>query len=361
MSMVLRTGNPFLLLLNYLMQQWLLIAAAAGVVVTSLFLHRMPKLDRNDLEVLWILGVLFIAVAGLERSGITRNLAQRMEQGRMVPLKLVSITFFLSMLVTNDVALLAVVPMTLMLNNDRKALLVILEALAANAGSALTPFGNPQNLFIYWHYKLSFTAFVLEIAPFSALFLLLLLLAALFVRPDGNTVADPDLLPVDVRVYVHAVLLVLAILCMLGLLPLLTTLVIPIYALIFDRRSLKVDFSLLLTFVCFFGLTDNLQTILSVRLEHPDHVFLLTACASQLISNVPATLLVSGFTDDWEALLWGANVGGFGSLMGSLANLIAYRLYVNHSATADKLEFTVGFVVFGVVAFLIGSGLYWLI
>jgi Na+/H+ antiporter NhaD/arsenite permease-like protein len=104
--------------------------------------------------VLFILFVLFVVVKGLQRSGLLLRLSQRIEGGQFIPLKLVIATFCLSMLVTNDVALTVIVPLTLFLNIDRKDVLVILEALAANAGSALTLFGNPQNLFIYWFYQI---------------------------------------------------------------------------------------------------------------------------------------------------------------------------------------------------------------
>ncbi len=275
-----------------------------------------------------------------------------------VSLKLVLGTFFISMVVTNDVALIAIVPITLMLQTPYKGWLVILEALAANAGSALTPIGNPQNPFIYWHYQVNPLSFVQEIAPFSAAFLVLLVVLALRI-PTHQVVAEEQTAEplFNRKTWIHAGLLMLVVGCVLGLLPLYWTLVVFLYAVAFDKKSLKIDFLLLATFVAFFLLTDNVRTIVDAVIRHPDHIFLITALGSQLVSNVPATLLMSGYTNDWQALLWGASVGGFGSLVGSLANLIAYRLYIDQ-ARQDAGRFTVMFLLAGGVAFLLGVLLY---
>ncbi len=353
-------SSPGAVMLDYLAREWLLVSALAGVLVTSLYLGALPRLSAGDLEVLWILAVLFVAVRGLALSGFTARVAFWLERGERVPFKLVLGAFFLSMVVTNDVALMTMVPLTLTLRSRRKGLLVILEALAANAGSALTPFGNPQNLYIYWYYQVAPVAFMQEIAPLVLLFFVLLSLAAWWVPADDGPDEATQAPQVSVGAWIHGALLALVILCVLGLLPLAWTLVVIGYALIRDRDSLKIDFGLLATFAAFFLLTDNLEQILSRLLHHPDHVFLLTALGSQLISNVPATLLVSSYTEHWQPLLWGASVGGFGSLIGSMANLIAYRLYLAQ-APAEARVFTTAFLAWGFAAFVIGAGLYYLL
>jgi Na+/H+ antiporter NhaD/arsenite permease-like protein len=104
-----------------------------------------------------------------------------------------------------------------------------------------------------------------------------------------------------------------------------------------------------------------MKTLFPANLEYSGHTFLLSAVSSQLISNVPTTLLLAKFTTQWQALLWGVNVGGFGSLMGSLANLIAYRFYTTHSSTSSPVRFTIKFMLFGYVAFFIGVGLYFIV
>jgi len=251
----------------------------------------------------------------------------------------------------------------LLANINKKGILVILEALAANAGSALTPIGNPQNLFIYWIYAIHPAQFVMNIAPFS-LFFFILISFATYLLAGNETRQKPKLLKVEIhsKAYSYLILLVTLILVVLHLLPVFFSMIVFIYALLFDRRSLKVDYALLLTFICFFGLADNLKDVFSSDINRSANIFLYTAGLSQIISNVPATLLLSKFTSQWDALLWGSNVGGFGSLVASLANLIAYKLYISHGASKNKrVSFTVLFLVMGYIALMIGIGLYFLI
>ncbi|WP_457573679.1 SLC13 family permease [Desulfolithobacter sp.] len=342
----------------YITGEWLLLTSMAGLLGTSIGRKGLPAFSRSDLEIIYILAVLLVAVRGLETSGLIDYLALRLEKGRYIALKLTGGAFFLSMVVTNDVALVVLVPLTLSLRTDRKDILVILQVLAVNAGSALTPFGNPQNLFLYWHYRIDPAGFVATIAPFSAIFFLLIMLAAFFVRVSGSTRGRDGDIPISGQGVVHAVLLLIVILSVLRILPLQATGAVAMYALSCNREALKIDYGLLLTFFCFFGLAENLQQLSAATLEHTSHVFLGTALASQLISNVPATLLFAKFTPHWQALLWGSSVGGFGSLVGSLANLIAWRLYTNHGSTGQPFRFTLQFLGLGYLAFFLGLGLY---
>lgn len=345
-------------LFDFILKEWLLIASAAGLVVTSVYLNRLPSFSIAECQVLFILAVLFVAVKGLEQSGLILRLSQGVEKGKFIPLKLIVVTFFLSMLVTNDVALIVIVPLTLVLNTNRKDILVILEALAANAGSALTPFGNPQNLFIYWFYDVRAEAFIISIAPFSLVFLVLLVLASLLISTSNNKVLKPETAKIKYQVFIYGALLLTVILAVLHILPVQVAFIVIIYAIIFDRNSLRIDYALLLTFACFFGLAENMQSIFAANIEHSGHIFIFSALLSQIISNVPATLLLAKFTTQWKALLWGTNVGGFGSLVGSLANLIAYKLYITHEDTNNAVSFTTKFLLLGYGAFLIGIILY---
>ena len=340
-----------------LAREWLLTGSILGVLSTSLFLQRWPHLDTSDLEVVWLIGVLLVAVNGLQQSGLMHRLTWWLETGSHAPVKLVLGVYFLSMLVTNDVALVIAVPITLMMETQHKERLVILEALAANAGSALSPIGNPQNLYIYWHYQPDPLTFAREIAPFSLFFLaLLVILTAGLPSPPASPGQHPKP-PLHASTWRNAGLLPLAIACVLGWIPFLWSLVVPLYAAMFDRESLKIDFLLLTTLITFFLLTDNITIMLGGAIRHPEHIFLLTALGSQLISNVPATLLVSGYTNNWQALLWGASVGGFGSLMGSLANLIAYRLYIAQNRQS-AFRFAAMFLITGGIAFCLGTLLF---
>ncbi len=345
--------------LHFILREWLLLAAASGLILTSVHLHRLPVCSAAEYEVLFILFVLFVAVKGLEKTGLLSRLSAGIEKGSFIPLKLVLATFLLSMVVTNDVALIVIVPLTLALRTRRKDILVILEALAANAGSALTPIGNPQNLFIYWFYSIRPQEFVLAIAPLSVVFLFLLAAASLLVKTPESSPASGQSPKVERLAPLYGVLLVIAILSVFHVLPMSVDLLVILCALVLDRRSLRVDYPLLLTFFCFFGLTENLEVLLAAELENSRHIFLASAAASQIMSNVPGTILFAKFTRQWKALLWGANVGAFGSLVGSLANLIAYKLYVTDGSTENPVSFTTKFLVLGYLMFFIGIGLYW--
>jgi len=347
--------------IGFILKEWLLLMAGTGFVLTSIYTKHLPSFSRDELQVLFILFSLFVAVRGLQSSGFVLQIAQKIERGSAIPLKLVLATFALSLLVTNDVALIVIVPLTLSLNIGRKDILVILEALAANAGSALTPFGNPQNLFIYWFYQLQPLEFIRTIAPFSLTFLVLLAAASFFTGTGRNETGTTALQKVEKTAYAHGILLVCILLSVLRMLPVSLGLLVLLFALLFDRRALRIDYGLLLMFLLFFGIANNVETMLGSKIGTIKNVFLLSAFSSQAISNVPAALLFSKFTPHWEALLWGVNTGGFGSLFGSLANLIAYRIYVADETTGDTASFTMRFLAIGYAAFLIAIGLYFLL
>ncbi len=344
--------------LDCLLKEWLLLISFSGVAVTSVYLNRLPSYSINDLQIIFILTALFVVVKGFERSGLIVRLSQCLEKGAFLPLKLVCATFFLSMVVTNDVALIVIVPLTLALTTNQKDILIILEALAANAGSALTPFGNPQNLFIYWFYNIQPETFILSIAPFSMTFIALFVLASLFVKISNNRETNHANATIKYSAFIYGALLLTVILTILRILPVRAGIIVIIYAILFDRGSLHIDYALLLTLICFFGISENMKSIFATHLENAGHIFIFSALASQVVSNVPATLLFAKFTTQWKALLWGANVGGFGSLVGSLANLIAYRLYTSHESTNNSAVFTIKFIFLGYLAFFIGIGLY---
>jgi Na+/H+ antiporter NhaD/arsenite permease-like protein len=347
--------------IDFILREWLLSVAAVSLLLTSLYTGRLPVYSMDELEVLFILFFLFIAVNGLQQSGLIVKMAGYMEKGRLLPVKLVVTTFFLSMLVTNDIALIVMVPLTLSLNINRKDILVILEALAANAGSALTPIGNPQNLFIYWFYSIHPFEFVKTVLPFSISFLLILPLISFFAadKNDQEKLQEPVLAGGFARIY--AGLLFLVLLTVLHLLPVWIGVFTFIFAFFFDRQALRIDYALLFSFFFFFGLAENLKTLLASEISHSGHIFLFSALASQVMSNVPATLLFAKFTSNWKALLWGVNAGGFGSLFGSLANLIAYKIYVTHEDSHDITMFTVKFLVMGYSALFLSAGLYYLL
>ncbi len=336
-----------------------MVASGGGLVLTCFYTKRLPVYSDHELQVLLLLFLLFITVNGLQRSGAISRIAQCMENGGFTALKLTVATFFLSTLVTNDVALITIVPLTLAINVNRKGILVILETLAANAGSALTPMGNPQNLYIYWFYGCSAAAFIKTIAPFSLTFLVLLITIALFVETENISSHNSRSQKMNDKAYGFGILLVILLLIIFHVLPISVSVAVILFAFIFDRQSFKIDYTLLLTFLFFFGISDNIKVLIPSEIAHSSHTFLFAVLASQIMSNVPAALLFTKFTRHWQPLLWGVNTGGFGSLFGSLANLIAYKIYITNSTMDDTDRFTMRFLVAGYMALIISIGLYY--
>ena len=244
-------------IVEFVFREWLLCGAFVGLVLTSLQLKRVPVVSGAEFQVAFLLWLLLVATKGLERSRAVEWLSRGIERGRLAGLKLVAITFFLSMVVTNDVALIVVVPLTLSLETARKDILVILEALAANAGSALTPLGNPQNLFIYWTYRLSLGEFLACMAPLSGVSLVVLSVLWWVLARTPRSDATGGSVVMGRLAYGYVGLLVVVLLIVVRVLPVAAGVIVPVFAIAFDRRALRVDYLLLATFFCFFGLADS--------------------------------------------------------------------------------------------------------
>lgn len=305
-----------------------------------------------DFRVLALLFCLMAVVSGLQECGLFGVLAQRLLTGkrqlRLLYLLLVMLPFFVSMLVTNDVALITFVPfgiMVLELVGRRDSLIpvIVLQTIGANLGSMATPVGNPQNLFLYSRYGLKpgeFFGTVLPVAAFS----LIALAAACLLGFSGQRleIAFPERQKItSVKSFTcFCVLFVLCLLCVFRVLPYGVLLAIVCGALLaVDRRIFRqVDYGLLITFVCFFIFAGNLGRIEGIRslLEGwmAQSALYASAAASQVISNVPAAVLLSGFTDQWQGLLLGVNIGGLGTPIASLASLISFRLYMKTSSAS---------------------------
>ncbi|MDD3346795.1 MAG: SLC13 family permease [Oscillibacter sp.] len=320
------------------------IAALCAAATMLLVTPDSSYFDYIDLRVLCLLACLMAVVAGFQSCGAFEWLAVRLLRrggnGTALGVALVLLPFFASMLVTNDVALLTFVPFTLLVLEElgcrRCAVwLVVLQTLAANLGSMATPVGNPQNLFLYGAYRLSPGAFFSAMLPLTGISLVCLTVAALPALP--RALHAPQLEEQAIRspkkLVGYGVLFALCLLTVFRVLPFwaLTALVLVAVALMEPKLLRGLDYGLLATFVCFFIVSGNLGRVAAVRtflqglLERST---LLTAVlTSQVISNVPAAVLLSGFTDDWCALLEGVNIGGLGTPIASLASLISMKLY----------------------------------
>lgn len=326
----LLTTNPFLT------------ATAVAALLTCLL---VPP-DRTYLEYpeyrtlvgLWC----FLTVIGaLDRTHLVTAVAEGvvgvLRTRRALVVGLVLLTMLGSMLITNDMALLTFLPLaTLALratgDEEHLAYVFVLQTVAANLGGMITPFGSPQNLFLFQYYGLSVGDLVAVMAPPFVLSVVLLLLACLHV-PDG------PIRPVAARTAVrwrpaaaHLVLFAVAVALVVRVLPVWSGLVVVAAVALVDVRALRsVDYGLLATFVLFFVFAGNLERVpaasgfLQDLLQ--DHVLLWSVAGSQLVSNVPTALLFAPFTDDWRALLLGVNIGGVGTVVASLASLITLRRY----------------------------------
>lgn len=302
-----------------------------------------------DYQTIALLFCLMAVMAGFQKLGIFsyigRELLGRVRTGRQAAAVLVGLCFFSSMAITNDVALITFVPfaLTVLRMAGLSGLIlpvVALQTIAANLGSMLTPIGNPQNLYLYGKSGLGAGAFIRLMLPYCGLSLGLLAVSLLFVD-NGRIRKERVGQETEGKICrgkagMYLVLFAACVAAVARLLPWPAVLAAVILVLLVADRSvfLAVDYSLLLTFVGFFVFIGNMGR-LPVFKEFLGGILLgreaLTAvAASQVISNVPAALLLSGFTDRWESLIVGANLGGLGTLIASMASLISYKSIARH-------------------------------
>ncbi len=351
----------------------LLIAALAALLSCFFVPPDAAYLGYFDLRTLALLYCLMTVVAGLRQAGLFAQLAhklcERVKSVRMIGLLLVLLSFFSAMFITNDVALLTFVPFAVvvlgMAERKRELLyIVVLQTVAANLGSMLTPVGNPQNLYLYSYYDLSMGDFLRATLPVWLVSLALVALLCLVLSPAPLSVflgEEPDVEKKSLWLY-----FALFGVCLLTVLRLLRwelmLLLVVLVLLILDRKSLlKADFMLLLTFVAFFIFSGNLARMEAVdgllRRLLEGRVYLTSLLFSQVISNVPSALLLSGFTADAKNLLLGVNIGGLGTPIASLASLIGMKLYA-HSEHADTGRYLAVFTAVNLALLALLSLLY---
>ena len=327
---------------QFLKQETVLCVALALAAVSSLF--QRPKLEYIDFAVLIILLSLMLVVAGLKSVSFldwtARELLKRCASWRSVVLALVGVTYVSSMFVTNDVALITFVPLALIIGRALKrdvARVIILQTLAANLGSMVTPPGNPQNLFLYAHYHYTAASFFAVMAVPGLLSIIYLGILIWRGRNDALTLELPQQAkPAFWQTVLLLALLALNIAAVLHWVDKTLALGITVaYVLLKHRRLLlQVDYSLLVTFVGFFIFIGNIShTSLALYLKQSllgtaAGTYVAGVLASQFISNVPAAMLLAGLTTEADALLLGVNIGGLGTLIASMASVISYKLFV---------------------------------
>ena len=355
---------------NFLKKEPVLSISSVCALLT-LFLVPPDKeyLSYIDFRVLAILFCLMAVVAGFKNAGVfdvlTYRILKSIKSGKILAVTLVMLPFFSSMLVTNDVALIVFIPFTIALLSElgykkETVPLIVLQTVAANLGSMATPVGNPQNLFLYSTFSLGAREFFGTALPLTAVSFVALFISSLPVLPDKLDIGTlrEEKITDKFRLTVYAVLFVLSVLTVFRLVPYQLTAVITviIFALLCRELFKEIDFMLLLTFVCFFVISENLGRTEAVRelLQNllEKSTLLTSVGASQIISNVPAAVLLSGFTDNWKELLEGVNIGGLGTPVASLASLITLKLYMK-SPDAKIIKFLGIFTVANVAGLIL--------
>jgi Na+/H+ antiporter NhaD/arsenite permease-like protein len=322
---------------------WTLVAVF--IILSAVAPARIPHYPQLiDWNTVMALAGLLILARGIEISGylqrIARLLIARLHTQRMLAGFLVAASALLAMVLTNDIALFVIVPLTVGLRRIASvpvARLVVFEALAVNAGSLLTPIGNPQNLFLWRIANVPFFVFMRDMLPlfFTVAVLLAILTVAVF--PALRITLTPrvdeaprcrSLLLISAGLFVPFIVLVqlhataLALVC------------VGVLFVIAERRVLRrVDWTLILVFGLMFIDLRLIADLGAVRtlmahlpLGNPHALFATGVVASQFISNVPAAILLAEYSQNWHLIAYGVNVGGFGFVAGSLANIIALRI-----------------------------------
>lgn len=322
----------------------MLIALLAAIVTSCIVPPDKEYIGYFDFKTLTCLFCVLAVVCALKNIKFFYILALKIVQvfknARISVLALVYITFIGSMLIANDMALLTFLPLgylVLTTTGKRKYMAVtfILQNIAANLGGMLTPFGNPQNLYLYTKFEIPTLEFMSIMAPpFLLSILLITLCCIIFVKPEPLELQKEEVKLDPKRTVLYLILFALSIIIVFRVIPYwIGLIIIPVVLLIVDRKALlMVDYSLLLTFVFFFIFAGNMARIDAVRnvfsglLEK--NTLLVSVLSCQIISNVPSAILLSQFTGNYRDLLVGVNIGGVGTLISSLASLITFREYV---------------------------------
>ncbi|MBQ7880024.1 MAG: citrate transporter [Clostridia bacterium] len=323
----------------------LCIAVFAALITCFIVPPDKAYLGYLDFKTLTCLFCVLAVVCALRNirffTVLARKIVQIFKTTRSSILALVYITFLGSMLIANDMALLTFLPLGyFVLSSTGKqkymAFTFIMQNIAANLGGMLTPFGNPQNLYLYSFFEIPTGAFVLTmLPPFCISVFLITLCCLIFVKKEPLLIEDEPVRLPKARTAVYGVLFALSIVIVFHFIPYWIGLIVVPFALLFlDRNALKqVDYGLLFTFVAFFIFAGNMARIPAVErllggliAKNP---LVVSAASCQVISNVPSAILLSQFTSDWRGLLVGVNIGGTGTLISSLASLITFREYTS--------------------------------
>lgn len=330
----------------------MVIAFLAALVTSFIIPIDSEYLEYFDYKTLACLFCVLAVVCALKNINffyiLARKVIQLFKNTRLAILALVYITFIGSMFIANDMALLTFLPLGyFVLTTTKKekymAFTFIMQNIAANLGGMLTPFGNPQNLYLYSTYNIPTLEFLQIMAPPFVLSITLITLCCLiFIKKEDLKLEDEKIQLYLPKAFLYLILFTLSILIVFRGIPYwIGLIVIPAVLLFADKKALSmVDYPLLFTFVFFFIFAGNMARIDVIRLFFDNllnkSTLLFSVLSCQVISNVPSAILLSQFTENYKDLLVGVNIGGVGTLISSLASLITFREYVKNNPGKTK-------------------------
>ena len=352
------------------------ILATASAFITP---PSMSYMDYIDFHTLALLLSLMLVVAGLTSCGLfnvlVEKLMSKVSNKRQLALTLVLLCFFSSMFITNDVALITFIPFTVMMlahtdDTSYSIFLIVLETIAANLGSMFTPIGNPQNLYLFSLSKISIMDFLCLMLPYTLASLIGLIICVMLIKKEPiASSSTPDKANANINRIHLIIYLFLFVLCILTVLSIvdyriMLILVLVVVSIVDIKLLPKADYILLLTFIAFFIFIGNIKNIPQVNSFLAQLITgrecIISIGASQIVSNVPAAMLLSGFTTKYEQLIIGTNLGGLGTLIASMASLISFKFY-NKTKDSNTLKYTLKFTVMNIIFLTALLLLYFLI
>ena len=334
-------------IIKFLKKEIVLVIAIICAVITCAFVPiDREYLNYFDYNTLICLFCILAVVAGLKTTNvfevISRKIISKFHNRRTVIYALVFGTFFFDMIVANDMSLITFLPLTYIIlyqTNNEKYLgfTFIMQTIAANMGGMITPYGNPQNLYLYSYYNIGTTEFFGILLAQSITIAILLYIVCAFIKPEPLKLKDESKIRIDKKkLYVYVTLFWLVILTIFRIIPNLITLAIVVIAIcLTDIKDLKkVDYALLGTFCAFFIFSGNMARIEEITEFIYNIVTKNTLLAGivscQFISNVPTAIFLSKFTTNYRELLVSVNIGSLGIIISSLASLITLKEFLKH-------------------------------
>lgn len=343
-------------IITFMKKEIVFVVAAICAIISCFFI----PIDREyigyfDFKTLVSLFTMMAVICAIESTHVlevaSRMMVIKLKNTRMLAMGLVFLTFVSSMFIANDMALLSFLPLSAVVlistKQEKKAMYIfILQNIGANMGGMLTPFGNPQNIYLYNYYNIPNGKFLMIMLPAFLCSILLLIMACMFVKKEPLVIHTEQEATLDAkRLVIYSIAFIIAVLMVLKLVNYYVgTIVACLILIIFDRKSfLGVDYMLLLTFCAFFIFTGNLSRVPAVSgfLEKiiQGKELIVALLSTQVICNVPTAILLSKFTSQYAPILIAVNIGALGTIIASLASLIAFKIYTKnfHESKAKYL------------------------